>query len=460
MASSTSRLATAVLIIALTGTTLLGQSSRNMVLQSKIPFPPCTTGDVTALGNYMIIARRWAGFAVVDATDPENPIVNTITPPGYPASSGSYGVGDVQTDGRYIYATDEATGQGVFIYDTVPNPMQPTLVSTLSSTSVFSCHNCWVDGNYLYAQANIIDVSDKSNPRFVGRLTFNYVHDVVVVGGICYLSAWNSGFEIYDVTNPRLPLRLGSRSYPNSTTHNSWPSTDGNYLFTTDEVPVGGAGGFVRVWDISNKSNITQVATYKAGPKSSTVHNVYVAGDLLFVTYYKEGLRVVDIANPANPVEIAHYDTYLPTANGCFGGAYAGCWGAHPWDLTRVFVSDMDSGGYILRFNPIAQTFSARSTTVMPGQSIDLTFSYQNNAPATLGAFGVAILSSINASPVLFPLLAEYQTLAPAQSLTHQFTIPIPLGLPTPLTIGFTGYTGTANQLIVSEQRTVTVTVN
>ena len=79
---------------------------------------------------------------------------------------------------------------------------------------------------------------------------------------------------------------------------------------------------------------MTQVGTYKVGPASSVVHNVQVSGDLLFVSYYKEGLRVCSIADPVNPVEIAHYDTYAPTADGC---------SADPTPVAGVCIRGADS---------------------------------------------------------------------------------------------------------------------
>ena len=157
-------LSSSLLCLLLTTGGLSAQSS-NLVLESRIPYGPCTTADVWAVGDYMLLARRLDGFAIVYIRDPRNPVVKTIFPPGYPRAIGP-GINDIKSDGRYIYVGDQGAGQGVFIYDTVPDPMNPTLVSTLVDTPATSVHNLWVDGNYLYAQKWIFDVTDKANPTF------------------------------------------------------------------------------------------------------------------------------------------------------------------------------------------------------------------------------------------------------------------------------------------------------
>ncbi len=453
-------LPTCIAALAIACAPLVAQSSANVALESTIPHQPCTTGDVWAMGNYMLIARRYDGFAVVDISDPNNPVSNTIRPPGYPASTYSYGIGDVKSDGRYIYATDEATGRGGFIYDTVPDPMNPTLVSTWDRAGVFSCHNCFVDGNTLYAQEDIIDITDKANPRWLARLpTSGLLHDIIVLDNRAYVSNWSSGIQIYDVSNPRLPFRIGSATYPNAGTHNMWPSEDRQYLYTTDENTVGGVGGYVRVWDISNLSAIQQVGQFKTGPVDSVVHNVHVWGDLLYIAYYKEGLRVCSIKDPANPVEIAHYDTYASTGSGCFGGPYAGCFGVYPWRRNTVLLSDMDTGGYVVRLDLVDQTFNAQSLTVPPGGTIDLNFAFQNQTTAPLDSYGIMVLTGIAGAPVLSPFVVDARTLTPSETAIHNTLLPLPAGIPTPLPITFSGFTGTSSPLTISQRVDLTITV-
>jgi len=184
----------------------------------------------------------------------------------------------------------------------------------------------------------------------------------------------------------------------------------------------------------------------------------HVHGDLLYVTYYKEGIRVLSIKNPHKPVEIAYYDTYPTTANGCFGGIYAGCWGAHPWNLDKVFVSDLDSGGYILRLTAVPNTFTAKATTIKPGNTLEMDMTYNNAATTPLNGFGFAWLTAVNSSPLLFSFLSEAKLLTASQSINHKLKIPIPSGLPN-MTLDFTSYSGTFQPLTLSETHKLTVQI-
>ena len=443
-----------ILALSLTGS-LLAQSSRNMTLLSKIPHSPCTTGDVWALdNNHMLIARRGQGFAVVDATNPRNPITKNILPPGYPAPGRNYGVGDIKSDGRYIYASDEYRG-GVHIYD-AKVPMNPQYLTTL--TSVSSVHNMWVDGknNTLYTNRGyIVDITNKSAPSIIGTVPIGSAHDVIVLDQIAYYSAWSSGISIWDVKNPRQPKVLARHSYSGSRTHNMWPTEDRKHLYTTDET----ANGHLRIFDISNYSNIRQVGSWKTGPSSGTVHNVQIRSNLAFVSYYKEGLRVLDIRNPTRPIEVAHYDTYVPTSNGCFGGIYAGCWGVYPWTLGKVFVSDLDSGGYILNLDLVPSTFTAKSVTVPPGGTVELDMAYQNNSGTALSGFGVVIANALNNRPLVHILHNDLRTFSIGQKLSKKIRIPVPGNFPRNWTVDFTAYSGTFNPLIVSTQTPLRITV-
>ena len=448
------------------------QISSNVELLSQVNNGTCTTTDVWAIGDYILVARVIEGFQVLDVSDPANPVVSNIRPPGYPASPGTLGCSDIKSDGRYIYVTDEATGEGVFIYDGFPDPMNPTYIGSLRGPGqpAMLVHNLWVEGDYLFAQDMVYDVSDRANPQFVTQLDnqdhpggASFTHDVVVKNDRAYLSKWDDGFEIWNVADPVNPVLVGAHTYPDAKTHNAWPSEDGNYLYTTDEQLLAGIGGFVRIFDISDLDDINEVGTFKTGPTASVVHNVHVNGDLLFIAYYKEGVRVCSIADPANPVEIGYYDTFLPAGDGCHH-FFAGVWGVYPFRKDMMVVGDLDTGVYIMRLDPIAQQLQAR----FRGQrslfhptigSIDIDFTFQNNAPAALDAFGVLTLSSVNGQPLSMPLLASTGLLNPAQTVGQSLQIPVPTGLEGSLTLGFTGYTGIASPIVLSEEKQVSVTI-
>ncbi|MAE77368.1 MAG: hypothetical protein CMJ85_10925 [Planctomycetes bacterium] len=429
---------------------LSAQVARNMRLLSRMPRTACTTGDVWGLKGFMLMARRSQGFEVVNASDPTSPKTKSIYPPGYPiASTRSYGIGDIKADHRYIYATNEGTSSGgVFIFDGV-DPWNPKYLGQ-AGAGRGSVHNCSVDGQrglLLTNRGDIFDVSNRTAPRLLTKLNVGFAHDVMVFDKRAYYSLWNAGIAIYDITNASSPVRLGQLRYSGATCHSMWPTDDRKILYTTDEK----ADGWMKIWDISRLPTISYIGEWKTGPAGESIHNVQVHENLLFVTYYKAGLRVLSIKDPRKPVEIAHYDTYPSTGRGCFGGPYAGCWGVYPWDLNRIFVTDLDSGGYILELNAITNTLTPKATTVKPGNSMELDFVFRNNGGHPLDGFGLMALASVNSAQIFWILVTDVKALNVNQQVTHRVKIPVPVGLPN-LTVGFTGMSGTVVPLILNQQ--------
>ena len=75
-------------------------------------------------------------------------------------------------------------------------------------------------------------------------------------------------------------------------------------------------------FDIQDFDNINMVATwYPDEPQvqNKSVHNVLIKDDLLYVSYYVYGTRIVDISDPYNPIEVGYYDWY-PGQNGLYSG--------------------------------------------------------------------------------------------------------------------------------------------
>ena len=44
-------------------------------------------------------------------------------------------------------------------------------------------------------------------------------------------------------------------------------------------------------------------------PTNAIDHNLYIRGNTMYQTNYVEGLRIVDISDPENPIEVGHFDT-------------------------------------------------------------------------------------------------------------------------------------------------------
>ncbi len=86
-----------------------------------------------------------------------------------------------------------------------------------------------------------------------------------------------------------------------------------------------------------------------------TIHNPLIAGTDLYISWYTDGIRVVDAADPRRMREVAHFvppavnNPVRPSQRGTLTNTMQ-MWGV-AYDEARdlVYASDMNSGLWILR---------------------------------------------------------------------------------------------------------------
>lgn len=292
------------------------------------------------------------------------------------ATSNNALVRDLQVQGNTLYVALDAAG--IDIVD-ISNPAAPVFI-TRFNTHAAGAHDLFIHGNTLYhvddivgSRMHIADVSNRAAPVHI--TTFQNpggCHDITIVGNRAYLANLGGGFQIVDVSNRAAPVTIGTKNYSGSFTHNIWPSGDGRYVATTDETC---GTGRLRLWDVSVPSNIVQVGEYipPEGLGETCVHNGMWVDNFIYMSHYTKGLRVIDVTNPATPVQVADWATFngvqrelLPIhesdtgaqkvfgtrhdkddyigAGTCFDGA----WGVYAERVgptsTRIYISDITSG--------------------------------------------------------------------------------------------------------------------
>jgi hypothetical protein len=198
-------------------------------------------------------------------------------------------------------------------------------------------------------------------------------------GRTAYVAYWDVGAVILDISNPSDVHMLGRTAYPADSegdTHSAMPNGDSSVLVTTDEdfspgelvaagepKEPGDAWGFARIWDTSDPTNPVHLSDF-ATPHSLTnntsgfysAHNPQIRGNTLYLSWYSDGLRVVDISNPARPREVAFYRP-KPTLDPTGVFASFGPGGAHPipfvWGVYpnggKIYLSDINFGLYIVK---------------------------------------------------------------------------------------------------------------
>jgi choice-of-anchor B domain-containing protein len=154
--------------------------------------------------------------------------------------------------------------------------------------------------------------------------------------------------DLWDTTDKAAPVQLSSTPYPGSGyTHSGWPTQDTLFLFIQDELDESsfGVNTQLRTLDISQLS-APFVSNIWTGPTAAIDHNGYVKGGAYYMSNYRRGLTILDIADPNDPQERAFFDTYPGNDNAFFNGA----WGVYPYlPSGTIVVSDIERGLFVLR---------------------------------------------------------------------------------------------------------------
>lgn len=296
------------------------------------------------------------GVSIVSLEDPEN-ATELFFIPGQNSTWR-----DIKTWGNYAYVTTDQGGttDGLLIIDMsdLPgdieyynwNPTFPALGNDVLNT----CHNIYIDEfGYAYlAGCNLngggiiyLDLNDTPYfPEYAGAGPDTYSHDIYVRDNKSYSSEIYAGvLSVYDVTDKLNTEKLGDVETPYSFTHNAWLSDDGLSVYTTDEL----ANAPVAAYDVSDPSDeivfLDEYRPLETVGDDVIPHNVHVWNDFLIISYYTDGGRIVDAANPDNLIEVGNYDTFLGN-----GAGFQGAWGAYPFlPSGNVLITDIGNGLYV-----------------------------------------------------------------------------------------------------------------
>lgn len=318
-------------------------------------------GYVSPSGREYILLGLQSGFSVLEVTNPVSPVQIGFIPGNGSAWR------DIKVIGQYAYGVSEG-GLGIQVIDLgdVDNG-NVRHVTNKTQSGHSSTHNIIAnpDSGYIYLSgANIgnggliaVSLANPEDPIIAGAWTTRYVHDAQVVTytegpyagrEIAYCFTGRRGLDVVDVTNKNNMFRIGSTTYPGTTyCHQGWLSEDRQFLFTNDEMDEGGSFNqtTTHVIDVSNPSSPREVTTFSTG-LTSTDHNLYVLGNLVFQANYTSGLRIFDISDPFNAQEIAYLDT-APTGNAV---GYHGAWSTYPYlPSGTIAISDIERGLFLLR---------------------------------------------------------------------------------------------------------------
>lgn len=373
--------------------TLVGSVVRSAFGTSEVWVHP--NGKVAYLGTVLGGDRVY----VIDVADPSKPtIVDSVV-------VNARTINDVMTseDGKVMVITREGADnrKNGIVLATLEDPLHPKVVGEFTDGVTAGVHSAYIYtqpkyGRHVYltndgtGALHIIDINDPAHPKQVGLWKTarsdagRMLHDIDVRDGMVYASYWNDGLVMLDIgsgikngspSNPQLvsqykydldalykPVEaVGGPGFIRGT-HTAW--RHGKYVFIADEVftmkdimqleekQASRAYGRLQVLDVSDIYHPKSVAYYE--PENGGVHNIWVAGDTLYMGAYNAGFRAFDISGElrgdlrAQQREIANVN---PSDSKGFIPNNTMTWGVVVKN-GLAYINDVNTGLFIVRIEP------------------------------------------------------------------------------------------------------------
>jgi hypothetical protein len=279
--------------------------------------------------------------------------------------------------------------RGFGLYD-VTNPRAPKELS-LVRTDPGGSHEIWLQTvrhrAYVYTAIplaefpghppspgfRIFDATDPRHPTEIGSWIAPsslrgskqgvFVHSVRVNAAAtrAYLSYWNLGTVILDISKPTQPRYLGRTHDPQGSAHSTAITPNGKVMIETHETN----GGRPSFWDISNPRRprllsvfkpparlVKAAAAHGAAGFTLGVHDPKILGKRAYFSWYGLGVLVADISNPRHPKFVAQFlppSTRDPENEFCAKKSCTYTWGVYP---TKTYVAAADMVGGLWTFRP------------------------------------------------------------------------------------------------------------
>jgi len=238
----------------------------------------------------------------------------------------------VWVKGQTIFVASSAEGIIIFDFDVNKPEVAPKRVRALPLPSV-EVWGLYVDGDRLYAMSPspraevlIYDIQTPSAPSLLAR---HVVKDSVpeagesplggaVFNNRLYIGHWRYGLAVADVTTPNKPEDKGRYRYDKATSRYVAVGAIGGRTIAFEASE--GWGSRVRALDVTEPTNIQELASYGLRPASSVL-GLTLVGTKLYVAHSLDGLRVLDVSSlgGAGPYQLSHaswYNTWRETDPG------------------------------------------------------------------------------------------------------------------------------------------------
>jgi len=266
--------------------------------RSHVSVPTGVTG-VQVRGDfaYLGIGSGPLGFGleIVDIHDPDNPATQGLYNPS--------GVSDLAIAGNVLYLT---TASSLVVLD-ISNPTVPLLTSTYALNASATLK---VVGNRLFVNNQgtytfeVFDLTDPLHPVKMGSFSqgMSGWYGFSVAGDRAYLLRPAGGVDVLNISSPSNPLLIG--------TYTNIDMLDGYFHPTTNGIEVVDNRLYIadtrfQIYDVSSPTKAVLLASYDA---PGAGHDMEVIGQLAYVVNPEGGLKtgdygleIIDLSNQASP---------------------------------------------------------------------------------------------------------------------------------------------------------------
>ena len=251
-----------------------------------------------AAGNHVYVGDE-DGMHIVDVSIPNSPTVVTV----HPTSSNVGERSELIVEDELVYFIRNRLNSGALtvwndleIID-VSEPGSPMEIGVIEGSSL--AYKLEVaDGQVFVVGVSglrVIDVADPSTPFEVSlfELPIPTPHSLSCVNHLCYGIDWSFRFFVTDVVDPSRPRLIGSADLAH---------VGFDLVVDSGHAYVVAHENGLRILDIANPENPIEVGYVMT---DGYVRSAAVDGDYLFVAASESGLWIFDISDPASPIEVS-----------------------------------------------------------------------------------------------------------------------------------------------------------
>lgn len=376
-----------------------------------------TPRGVAVQAGYAYVTSGW-GLFVFDVSDPNSPQevrLETDAPSG-----------DLVVHGPYAYVRDRNDIDELTVVD-ISDPHWATVVGVIALPDPVS-HNeigtDWfaVSGQYLVTVGSeeglvVIDIADPISPSVVGRCEeLDSARSVALVDGYAIVceSAYLYAVDLSVPENPHIVNRHWT---------NSWPGYYGSRLAVAQGYAFAvGSDAYpypqLSVHDVTQPAaSLEEVGRYYT---AGDVRGIAVAGGFAYLaTDGYRGLQIIDVSDPAKPVELGHAGQWGLDVASCGDLVYlADAWGFTVYDVSNPLAPE-EVGSWSGTSHGVTDLFVAGSVAYVVTSDLMQLVDVSNAASP-------ALLSSIEGSGLQRVFATEGMACLTSDSEVRVFDVAVP----------------------------------